>query len=140
MKQNPFRADLNGRYYQQVCLYLDGVRAQRTVHSLVLEAFVGPRPIDAVSRHLDGCPDNNRLTNLEWGTPSENTADMDAHGRMRHGTAHKLARLHEDDIPKIRAAHAGGSSTKIIAREYAVNAETIRKIVNRKSWTHVAAQ
>jgi hypothetical protein len=137
MQPNHYQPDLNGRTYRAVGLRVDNIRTRRTIHSLVLEAFVGPRPPGSVTRHLNGCPDDNRLENLAWGTHSENILDMDRHGRMHHGSAHKLARLREVDIPIIRTAHANGASTKEIARNYAVNAEAIRKIVNRKMWRHV---
>lgn len=57
------------------------------VHALVLSAFVGPRPSGAVTRHLNGNPTDNRLTNLCWGTQSENLRD-----RIRHGTDPQAAK------------------------------------------------
>ena len=54
---------------------------RRYVHALVLEAFVGPCPPNAETLHKDGVPENNRLENLHYGTPSENAYD-----RVRHGT------------------------------------------------------
>lgn len=64
----------------------DGVRKRRVfVHVLVLEAFVGPRPDGAITRHLDGDPTNNRLDNLAWGTPRENNQDTLLHGRHKGG-------------------------------------------------------
>lgn len=44
----------------------------RLVHQLVLEAFVGPCPEDHEVLHLDHNPANNRLSNLKYGTRSEN--------------------------------------------------------------------
>jgi hypothetical protein len=44
----------------------------RLVHQLVLEAFVGPRPKGAESLHLNHDPKDNRLSNLRYGTRSEN--------------------------------------------------------------------
>lgn len=57
----------------------------RLVHQLVLEAFVGPRPAGQVVRHLDGNRANNSLSNLTYGTPKENTADMFRHGTYVNG-------------------------------------------------------
>lgn len=51
-----------------------------SVHCLVLEAYLGPRPEGLVARHLDGNPGNNSWTNLVWGTQSENMLDAVAHG------------------------------------------------------------
>ena len=62
----------------------DGTVRQNSalIHSLLLLAFVGPRPADKpVIRHLDGNPSNNTLGNLIYGTHSENQADCIRHGR-----------------------------------------------------------
>lgn len=55
------------------------VKTPVTVHRLVLEAFVGPRPDGMECRHLDGDPANNRLANLAWGSPVENASDRKRH-------------------------------------------------------------
>jgi hypothetical protein len=44
----------------------------RLVHQLVLEAFVGPRPVGFETLHLNHQPADNRLENLVWGPRSEN--------------------------------------------------------------------
>jgi hypothetical protein len=65
---------------------LDG-RVDRTVHSLVLEAFVGPCPPGMMARHINDNPTDNRLENLCWGTRSENSYDAVRNGR--HWQANK---------------------------------------------------
>ena len=61
--------------YLYVALYGPG-RADRSVHSLVLTTFVGPRPhSDSEARHLNSDPQDNRLENLAWGTKAENLQD-----------------------------------------------------------------
>lgn len=45
------------------------------VSHLVLEAFVGPRPEGAIALHFDDNPANNHVSNLRWGTFSDNMYD-----------------------------------------------------------------
>lgn len=71
--------------YLTVTLWRDGVQRSALVHRLVLTAFVGPS--DSEVRHLHGDPSDNRLSELAWGTHSENQFDQVAHGR--HGNASK---------------------------------------------------
>ena len=67
---------------------LDGYGKRKTyrAHTLVLSAFVGPRPAGLECRHRNGDPADNRLENIEWATRSVNMLD-----RVRHGT-HPQAR------------------------------------------------
>ena len=62
---------------------------KRTVHSLVLEAFVGPRPAGFVTRHIDNDPANNKARNLEWSTQRKNIAD-----KAKFGTDHNANKTH----------------------------------------------
>lgn len=73
--------------YPSVNLSVAGVARCRFVHLLVIEAFVGPRPLGMQARHLNGDRNDPRLVNLRWGTPSENNLD-----RVAHGTHHYAAR------------------------------------------------
>lgn len=50
------------------------------VHQLVAAAFLGPRPDGQEVRHLDGDETNPRLSNLAYGTPSQNNRDRVTHG------------------------------------------------------------
>jgi hypothetical protein len=53
------------------------------------------------------------------------------------GMAHGSAKLTDDDVRAIRAAHAGGQSIYSLARDYDVAKGTIRAIVRRETWTHL---
>lgn len=65
-----------------------GSRSPR-VHILVALAFLGPRPNGQEVRHLDGHETNPRLSNLAYGTPSQNN-----HDRVRHGTHPSANKTH----------------------------------------------
>lgn len=72
----------SGNGYPIVRIRIDGRGQQtRTVHSLVMLAFVGPRPEGMEVRHLDGDRRNASADNLVYGTSSENNYDTVAHGR-----------------------------------------------------------
>lgn len=58
--------------YRSVQLWRDGHYANRLVHTLVAEAFIGPRPEAHDVNHIDGTKANNARTNLEYLTRSEN--------------------------------------------------------------------
>lgn len=69
----PF-ADSSG--HLQVRLYRpQGGHVNALVHRLVLEAFRGPCPDGIEVRHLDDNPERNVLSNLAYGTRSENQVD-----------------------------------------------------------------
>lgn len=80
----------NAGHYPKVVLR-DGTSGKKVyVHDLVLNHFVGPRPSpDHYSRHLDDNPKNNHISNLSWGTPSENS-----HDKVRNGNDHHAKRTH----------------------------------------------
>lgn len=73
----------HGSIYTQhiVCLMKDGKRVMKSVHLLVLAAHVGPLPQGKETRHINGDSLDNRLTNLVYGTKSENAHDTVRHGR-----------------------------------------------------------
>lgn len=77
--------------YLIVTLARPGKRLTRTVHRLVLETFVGPRPKGEETRHLDGNKLNNRLSNLTYGDHKSNMEDV-----ARHGTHRNTRKTHCD--------------------------------------------
>jgi hypothetical protein len=58
----------DARGYFQVNLYREKRPTHILVHTLVLIAFVGPRPSGMECRHLNDNPQDNGLDNLRWGT------------------------------------------------------------------------
>ena len=75
--------------YQIVGLCNQGKCQTRTVHSLVAEAFIGPRPEGMEVCHNDGDRTNNHLDNLRYGTSSDNNLDQ-----LRHGTHNNAVKTH----------------------------------------------
>ena len=103
----------------------------RTVHSLVLEAFVGPRPHGAEGCHNDSNPMNSALSNLRWDTRAGNFADMVGNGTRRRGTKHHLAKLTDEQVLLIK------SDTRIcrlIALEYGISLSNVNYIKRGQTW------
>lgn len=75
MKTPPSRSG-----YLVVNLRRDGHSTVRLVHVMVLEAFVGSRPIGMSACHGDADRANASLANLRWDTYSENNRDVVRHG------------------------------------------------------------
>lgn len=111
---------------------------RRSVHTLVLAAFVGPRPPGKDTRHWNNVRHDNRLENLLYGTKVENMADKKRHGttfRMQ-GVEHPSAKLTDADVREIRRTTVKGEYG-IVARMYGVCRMTICNIMLRRIWTHV---
>lgn len=85
-----------------------GKAHSRMVHLLVLETFVAPAGEGQQGRHLNGNQTDNRLSNLQWGTPKENAADKLAHGTLLLGSNHPSARFSAKDVELMRAMRAVG--------------------------------
>lgn len=124
-------------YAHLVGLRGDGRNRWIKIHTLVLEAFVGPKPLGMECRHIDGNRRNNALSNLEWGTRLENAADQERHGTRQRGTKKSGHKLTEADIPNIRARLAAGESQTAIGESYGVKQASIRNIAIGRNWRHV---
>lgn len=81
--------------YPTVSLRSGGKTTNKALHTLVLEAFVGPRPAKMEGCHNDGNPLNNTPSNLRWGTRSDNVQDALSHGTHNHARKTHCKRGHE---------------------------------------------
>jgi HNH endonuclease len=82
--------------YHTVSLWRDGKEKRIYVHRLVLLVFGGPPPTPQhEARHKNHDKSDNRLTNLVWGTSTENKADTIADGRWPTGDRHWTRRMPE---------------------------------------------
>lgn len=118
-----------------------GLRGKRRclVHSLVMEAFIGPRPEGMDINHKNGNKQDNRLENLEYCSRSQNMAHAVRTGLMpppplKRGTSQHLARLNEEKVRHVRQWHSEGGGIAQIARHYDVGESTVRNIIRRNSW------
>ncbi len=114
---------------------------QLRVHRLVLLTFKGNPPQDnSQAAHENGNSLDNRIENLNWKSPKENSAD-----RWRHGTIGNLRgeqvphKVTGEQVKEIRRRYAqGGISQRLLGLEFGLNQGTVSEIIHRKLWTHIS--
>jgi hypothetical protein len=122
--------------YAQIPLHNHGQHI-RKLASLVCAAFHGPRPVAHEVNHRNGIRHDNRASNLEWTTKSENCLHRSRVLGNARGAKHGRAKLTEEDVLEIRRRLAIGELCTSIAKIYAVSSTAIRLIRDRKNWAHV---
>ena len=130
MKQIPMAS---GHLYV-LCNRGRGHQRKLFVHRAVLLAYVGPSPPGCETRHLDGNPTNNVLSNLRWGTRMENVQDRRQHGRMPIPHESSFTKLTPADIPEIFRLHKAGLSSRAIGGRFGTSHTTILKILRGNRW------
>jgi hypothetical protein len=118
--------------YYAVSLRRDGKSTTVYVHTLVLEAYIGPRPDGSIARHGKRGTLVNTADNLSWGTPRKNQLDRVRDGTSNRGSrgSAKLARL---DVLKIRA-YQNVVSVPYLAERFGVTRNTIKRILDGEAW------
>ena len=125
--------------YRFVDLNDHGRRQSARVHRLVGDAYLGPLPDGLETRHLNGDRTDNRLANLAYGTHSQNTLDMVAHGRHKSAAATHCPRGHAyaDDNLVIDARGARNCRLCVNARSRSwQRKERARKVAAGEMFSH----
>ena len=95
-KKSPLHA------YANVILSVNDVQDTRQVHRLVLEAFVGPCPPGMEACHGPAGLMDNSLSNLRWGTWSENAYDRVRDGNHEKANREACPRGHALALPNLQ--------------------------------------
>ena len=127
----------NGYFSVGLSLGAAGVK-QRTVHSLVAETFIGPRPDGLDINHKNGIKLDNHYRNLEYVTQSGNAK----HAAQRGLTSFPVvigekvwnSKLNADKVRDIRSSNL---SLRALARKYGVNKSAIQGVKHRRTWGHI---
>lgn len=126
--------------YLGVSLWGDGKSVKRTVHSLVAEAFIGPRPDGLIVNHKDFDKRNNAVSNLEYVTYSENTKHAFAALKLDFkGENNGRALLSRMQVRRIRRLYSEGVSQRKLAERFSMSRSAIVAIVRGRNWAHTGA-
>ena len=99
---------------------------------MVMDAFVGPCPEDMTVDHIDRDRQNNALDNLRYATKAEQDENRDLSGIS--GENSRFSKLDWDKVKEIRRLYAHGKTIKNLSSEFGVGSDTIRRVVNNKTW------
>lgn len=119
-----------------------GERRSVSVHQLVAEAFLGPRPTPKHEvNHRNGTRDDPHADNLEWVTRSENLHhryDVLKHGGTgARGEANGAAKLTEIEVREILRRCATGETQTKVAADYGITQANVSDIARGKTWAWI---
>lgn len=135
------KANKVGRGYLGICVSLGSRNNYKMIriHRAVAESFIpNPNNLPQVN-HIDGNKLNNRVDNLEWCDSKYNTIHAISLGLKtflkREDNPHsKLTEKDVDFILKYYKPRDPNYGTRGLARKFGVHHETIRRVLNKKTW------
>src|SRR5262245_6697532 len=123
--------------YMRVCVRVNGKTKTPYVHTLMLLAFIGPRPPGCETRHKNGNRTDNWIDNLAWGTRQENADDRLSHGTQIRGQDVHSSKLTPEQVKELRSLNLAGWGCRRLARIFGLNRTSVLAICKRESWKHV---
>ena len=127
----------DGRGYDAVTIWINGVSEKIKVHRLVAETWLIRDEEQLEVNHKDGNKKNNTVSNLEWCTHQDNITHAYNTGLLSIGESHPISKLKESDVECIIGLFILGLNNQEIANRYNIARGTISKIRQRKTWRHV---
>lgn len=128
----------NAKGYRQVALCNERGPKSIRIHVLVARAFLPPKPtLKHEINHMDGDIENNRDTNLEWMTSSQNKQhSYNVLGRKApRGEESGRAKVTEEKVREIRRRCAAGETMTAVAASCGIGRTQVGRIVRNESWS-----
>ena len=126
--------------YRIVNLSFEGKTKTFYIHRLVAQAHIPNPENKATVNHIDGDKSNNRVSNLEWTTRSENSKHGYDNGLIKiprgKGESHATSKLTEKQVLEIRKI-GKSKKARVLAKDFSVSICTIRDILYKKTWKHI---
>lgn len=135
-KERILRPGLTDRGYLQVRLSLNNKSTSYSIHKLTAIAFIANKENKLTINHINGIKTDNRVSNLEWSTHSENIKHAFETGLSKapNGERNGLSKLNSTQVIDIRNSN---ERSTVLAKIYNVTRSNIYAIRKRKSWFHI---
>lgn len=129
-----------GGYYQVKLHYRQKAKLFR-IHTLVLTTFAGTRPVGMVACHINGNKIDNRVENLRWGSPKENSDDRELHGNTARGESNGRSIMIVEAVQKLKLARETTRlSYEKLAKQFGISKRQTMRIIKNECWHHVDAR
>jgi len=126
--------------YPRVSLWKHGEQETAYVHRLVAAAFLGPEPDGHEVNHIDGNPENNHVSNLEYVTTQGNAQHAHENGLTSpaKGQTNAQTKLTEAAVREIRRnALAPRSVIRKLAKKHGISERHTFHIMRGERWEHL---
>lgn len=127
--------------YLQVRVMIEGRRYYVMAHRLVWLHIHGAITPELTINHKNGDKHDNRPSNLELVTMSENRRHaldvLNVNRNRPKGSKHPKTHITEADALEIRRLRNQGRQVKEIAAAYGMRPKAVSAICCRRTWTHV---
>ena len=121
--------------YLSVDLCKNGNVKKTLAHRLIAETFLPNLENKPQVNHINGIKSDNRVSNLEWVTSSENQLHWILIGlRSSKGVKNSQSKLNENDVLSILKDNRKYID---ICADYDISLSTIYDIKKRRSWSHI---
>lgn len=130
------RLTSGGNYFAVWAYPVGASRVTRSVHTLILEAYHGPKPGDDYSAsHKNGNSYDNRPDNLIWEKHAENLSRKFGHGTHDRGLNNSRACITIEQLSVIRTLLEDATLTQAqIADQFGISRTMVTRIKNGKKY------
>ena len=114
-----------------------GGRHREYVHRLVLKTWDRLPGQNEEAAHLNGRRHDNRLANLRWVSPAENSYHKVLHGTLCVGESNPMSVLTDSAVVQMRQQRESGLPYHRIAKLHNISTMTAYRAVTGQSWSHI---